>query len=365
MKTMKTISLFLFFSLMSLTVFSQGFEWNEEINQKVKTSIPEIDFSKTRSYLPSNSSLERYLPEYVHSQGETAMCVAYSLANCRTIIYSKNKRISDKDKILANSFSPFFLYYQSKKSSDYQCDQGLDPIAAILYLRDKGIAKLIDVEYPDYWPFTDKQLCTYYPPSYSGDMVDAYKYRIDEPQVVKSDAADNDKILGLKDAISSGKPIFFGMNPFPKSLWASFGKDFWKPSISVDCIAKGSNGYQCGVDVQYDAYCSQHKYLGSGGSLGHAMTIIAYDDYKYGGAFQILNSYGKSWGNDGKIWIRYTDVLDYSVMFVSISRKYEESSFGALMSKNIFSEEDSTQQLASPEFINLDLEPPFSKVILE
>tara|TARA_B110000444_G_scaffold157229_1_gene147013 strand:+ start:265 stop:393 length:129 start_codon:yes stop_codon:yes gene_type:complete len=26
--------------------------------------------------------------------------------------------------------------------------------------------------------------------------------------------------------------------------------------------------------------------------MGHAMVIIAYDDDKYGGAFQILNSYG-------------------------------------------------------------------------
>ena len=362
---MKPLYISFFLLLFSSTVFSQGFEWNEEINQKVKTSIPEIDFSKTRSYLPSSSSLERYLPEFVHNQGATGMCVAYSLANCRTIIYAKNKRISDKAKILANSFSPFFIYYQTKKSADYKCNQGLSPVDAILYLRDNGVAQLKDVEYPDYWPFTDKQLCTYYPPSYSGDKSNAYKYKIDEPQIVKSEASNNTKISALKDAISSGKPVFIGMDPFPKSLWASFGKDFWKPSVSVPCIAKESNGYECGVNVQYDAYCSQHKYLGSGSSLGHAMTIIAYDDYKYGGAFQILNSYGKSWGNDGKIWIRYTDVLDYTVMFVPISRKYEESSFGAPMSKNVFSEEDSIQQLASPDFINLDLEPPFSEAILD
>ena len=46
--------------------------------------------------------------------------------------------------------------------------------------------------------------------------------------------------------------------------------------------------------------------------MGHAMVIIAYDDDRYGGAFQILNSYGPEWGNNGKIWIKYNDVIKYS-----------------------------------------------------
>lgn len=333
---MKPLYISFLLLLFSSTVFSQGFEWSEEINEEFNSSVPELDISKTRSYLPSSSSLAKYIP-FVHNQGATGMCVAYSLANCRTIIYAKNKRFYKDDDIIANSFSPFFLYYQSKKSTDYQCDQGLNPADAILFLHEKGIAKLVDVEYPDYWPFTSKQLCTYYPPSYSSDMSNAYKYKTDAPLIFNSGVSKSEKILGLKDAISSGKPIFFGMDPFPNSLWKAWGKDFWEPD----------------------------PYLGASTSIGHAMTIIAYDDYKYGGSFQILNSYGTEWGNDGKIWVRYEDVIDYTSIFVIIGRKYEESTFGAPVSKNILEDGDDDSQLASPQFIDLDLEPPLSEFIKE
>ena len=40
---------------------------------------------------------------------------------------------------------------------------------------------------------------------------------------------------------------------------------------------------------------------------GHAMVVIGYDDNKYGGAFEILNSWGTAWGNGGYIWVKYSD----------------------------------------------------------
>jgi hypothetical protein len=39
---------------------------------------------------------------------------------------------------------------------------------------------------------------------------------------------------------------------------------------------------------------------------GHAVTIVGYDDIKYGGAFKIINSWGQNWGNQGFFWIPYT-----------------------------------------------------------
>jgi hypothetical protein len=35
------------------------------------------------------------------------------------------------------------------------------------------------------------------------------------------------------------------------------------------------------------------------------MWVVGYDDTKYGGAFEILNSWGTNWGNSGFIWIPY------------------------------------------------------------
>tara|TARA_Y100000813_G_scaffold63946_1_gene44997 strand:- start:341 stop:1336 length:996 start_codon:yes stop_codon:yes gene_type:complete len=321
----------LLLTLITINVFSQGFEWNENINMQLRANTLEVDASKTRSILPASSSLERYIP-FVHHQGETAMCVAYSLANCRTIIYAKNKRLSNETDIIRNSFSPFHLYYHTKNDNDYLCNKGLNPADAINYLYNYGIAKLTDVEYPEYWPFTENQLCNYYPPNRQIDNQNASTFKIDEASVFKDGLSTWDQIKILKNAIASGKPIFFGMDPFPKSLASSFGKDFWKPDLYNP---KNNN------------------------EIGHAMTIIGYDDNKYGGSFQILNSYGNDWGNNGKIWIKYYDLMEHSAMFVIIGKKYE-SSFG---SKPKLSSNNNNEQLfggnSEPNFIkNLKLTPP-------
>jgi hypothetical protein len=40
---------------------------------------------------------------------------------------------------------------------------------------------------------------------------------------------------------------------------------------------------------------------------GHAMCVLGYNDYKYGGAFLVRNSWGTSFGSDGNLWIKYSD----------------------------------------------------------
>ena len=327
---MKYLTLLL--TLITINVFSQGFEWNENINMQLKANTSKVDLSKVRSIIPDSASLERYIP-FIHNQRETAMCVAYSLANCRTIIYAKNKRLSNDTVIIRNSFSPFHLYYHIKKENDYLCNKGLNPADAINYLYEYGIAKLINVEYPEYWPFTENQLCNYYPPNRQIDNQNASTFRIDKPEYVDKDGLSTlDKIRVLKNAIASGKPIFFGMRPFPKSLANSNGKDFWRPKLYE---SKNNN------------------------EIGHAMTIIGYNENKHGGSFQILNSYGKDWGNNGKIWIKYYDLVEHSEMFVIIGKKYE-SRFG---SKPKLSSNNNNEQLfegnSEPNFIkNLKLTPP-------
>jgi hypothetical protein len=43
---------------------------------------------------------------------------------------------------------------------------------------------------------------------------------------------------------------------------------------------------------------------------GHAVTIVGYDDNKYGGAFKIINSWGINWGDGGYFWLPYSYVSD-------------------------------------------------------
>jgi len=39
---------------------------------------------------------------------------------------------------------------------------------------------------------------------------------------------------------------------------------------------------------------------------GHAVTIVGYDDNRYDGAFKLINSWGRSWGDNGYFWMPYS-----------------------------------------------------------
>jgi len=41
------------------------------------------------------------------------------------------------------------------------------------------------------------------------------------------------------------------------------------------------------------------------------LCVIGYDDRKFGGAFQIMNSWTPKWGNNGVAWVRYGDFKNY------------------------------------------------------
>lgn len=45
---------------------------------------------------------------------------------------------------------------------------------------------------------------------------------------------------------------------------------------------------------------------------GHAMCVIGYDDNLEGGAFQIMNSWGPEWGENGLGYVRYNDFMKFA-----------------------------------------------------
>jgi hypothetical protein len=44
---------------------------------------------------------------------------------------------------------------------------------------------------------------------------------------------------------------------------------------------------------------------------GHAMCVVGYNDGLEGGAFQIMNSWGPQWGENGIAWVRYADFKEF------------------------------------------------------
>jgi hypothetical protein len=255
---------------------SQGLIFDKEAFDKGKK------IEKSRTELPLRASLKMYAPYTHFQQGGT--CVAYSFATARTILWAYNNGITDQKTISSNSFSPFYIYYRNKDRSDINCEKGINAETAALDLLNNGVAKIIDVEYPDYYPFTNKWLCNTYPPDYNIDCANGQKFRLTE--VYRTENLDE-----LKTALALNMPVVLGI-AMPESFEKCIGKDLFVLSENEK------------IDP----------------SSGHAVVAVSYDDDKYGGAVEILNSWGSNWGNDGYVWIQYKDLLKFVLGGYAFSR---------------------------------------------
>jgi hypothetical protein len=81
----------------------------------------------------------------------------------------------------------------------------------------------------------------------------------------------------VKKSLTEGKPVVIGMNT-PDSFFEA--KNIWEPADNP--------GYFYG---------------------GHAMCVVGYDDDR--GAFELINSWGRKWGNGGFIWVSYKAFVDF------------------------------------------------------
>jgi hypothetical protein len=119
-----------------------------------------------------------------------------------------------------------------------------------------------------------------------------------------------DRVLPVKKSLSEGKPVIIGMN-LPESFFRA--REVWRPTESP-------------TRVHY----------------GHAMCVVGYDDNKHGGAFEVLNSWGTGWGNDGFIWISYRDFaafVDEAYEVIENLAMYRDSSrFGASIEIQVFND---------------------------
>lgn len=234
----------------------------------------------TRGPMPKAYSLKKYAPIGFPQVGST--CVAHSFATARTIMAAKSLGWTDKQKITSLYFSPYYIYYRNKSSEDVNCNYGLNVEQTAKDVLRNGFAPIGEVEYPSYYPFTKQPLClensgTAYPPSMEDDENIASKYKIDEIYTVTT-------LQQLKTALSKGMPVSVILFPPPSfthakgDLWSSLPTEYLNRNI-----------------------------------MAHAVLAVGYDDVKYGGCIEIMNSWGDAWGNKGFTSIKYKD---YSKFFL-------------------------------------------------
>ena len=210
--------------------------------------------------LPTSASLKEFTPT-PGNQGTTSTCAGWSSAYAgRTILEALRKGWS-KETIDDNAFSPSFVYNQIR--SNKSCNAGTSLVDALDVLKNQGGIKMKDFSFECTREVTES------------DKMNAADYRIIEYRDITYGQKEN-KIKVIKKSLSQMHPVI----------------------IALDCPQSFNNAKQV---LKVDS--SEYKYWGR----GHGIAVIGFDDNKFGGAFELINSWGTNWGNNGYIWIKYSD----------------------------------------------------------
>lgn len=226
---------------------------------QVSSNLMRGDFNN----LPEKISLKRFAPT-PGNQGAFSTCAGWACSySARTILNSiKNNYI--QPLIDENAFSPSFVYNQIRKDSS--CNSPVILQEALELIKTQGVLSIKDFGYD-----CDRTIK-------SQEKYKAGVNKIMEYREIFNRYSSN-KILATKKSLSEFKPVIIAMD-VPRSFERT--GNIWVPQLS------------------------EYKVWG----IGHALVVIGYDDSLSGGSFEVINSWGTEWGNQGFCWIRYKD-YDY------------------------------------------------------
>lgn len=264
---------------MPIMAFAQGFGC--VYDEKADGNAPKRPKLMLRDYtvLPDSFSMKKYCP-IPKSQDIYGTCTAWATTYAaRTICEAINNNWITVDKVSKEAFAPIFIYKQL--NTELGCDKGTSICNALSLLITKGAPKFSSFEV----------LCADTIPSKL--YVEASNYKIDSYTQLFNDLdprqQDVNKVEVVKKALFENHPVVFSMNVY-KSFWTNDVTDPW-------------NGLQDSI------------------MASHAMCVIGYNNKKYGGAFEIMNSWGTDWGTDGFLWIKYDDFCKHSKLAYDVYLK--------------------------------------------
>ena len=238
-------------------------------------------FGFSDNELPTSYSLENYA--FVSSQNGGS-CVGFAVTGAMNIMHNFLNDFTSFDFKYPHTFDPYYLYCAIKDPDDISCigencncgsyiKDALDVVTAY------GVKKTALNPLLDCGNQINKSNLRTMSEMTSLYSIDEY-YNLFAYEKIKGEWYVTYNIHDFKNALSQNYPIVTGID-----VDNSFGE-------------LGS---------------SNPKYSASENSIeGHAVTIVGYDDDKYGGSFRIMNSYGSDWGDDGFFWMTYEDYFNSS-----------------------------------------------------
>jgi len=248
----------------TIAKFATGGKLDPE--QFKKASVYEgLSDDDAKNPLPERVSLLAFAPDR-KDQGHQGSCVAWSSGYAaRTILQNVSTRPKDPNSL---AFSPSFLY----NNIGLDGCEGSYIIKAMEFMQQKGAVPL------QQFPYTD-QSC-----SNQGDQsmfALAANNKIHGFNRLTDDAGVSVlNFRAIKEHLAKDAPVVIGMMVGGSFMQDMMGQKVWHPT--------------------QDDYTMQ-------GFGGHAMCVIGYDDRIEGGAFQLMNSWGPAWGDNGIGYVRYGD----------------------------------------------------------
>lgn len=233
-----------------------------------KAEVYEPLTDNVKDPLPERFTLERFAPQR-RNQGQQGSCVAWASGYAARSIVQAEATKADPN---STAFSPSYLYNQIKLDGN-DC-QGSYILRAMENMQKGGILPFSQFAYTD-------ENCSKLPSDQQKEQAQQYRIKGFQRLSVSGDDQEVD-LVAMKQQLSHGAPVVIGMMVGGTFMQEMMGQDTWTPDQS------------------------DYQRAGFG---GHAMCVIGYDDFKFGneGGFQLMNSWGPEWGNNGTAWVRYGD----------------------------------------------------------
>ncbi len=251
---------FLFLSFTLSAQFARGLDFDDASYAAVPKRAK---LTRALDSVPAAASVKSFAP-IPKSQGQYGTCAAWATAYCgRTIVEAVRNNWLDKKIINNNAYSPAFLF-RLLQPFDGTCRGGSVLASAMDRSKTQGNILFTEAAEKCIPAINDAQLA----------VAATHKVK-DYLRVFDAYSSSDNKTRAVKKSLSEKKPVIIGM--------------ICPPSFNQ------VNGVWIPVEEPLDSYG------------GHAMCVVGYDDTKFGGAFEVQNSWGTEWGNNGYAWIKYTD----------------------------------------------------------
>lgn len=271
--------LLLLFAFIPCIAFAQKKYTGMDFDDESYAAIPKkARLTRGLEIVAAAGSLKMFAPTPLN-QGEYGTCTSWAVAYCgRTILEAVKNNWKDINTINKNAFSASFLF-RLLRPEDSICRGGSSISQAFNLMKEKGALKVSETP----------GICL---PAISSIQLEKAKESKIKDYLSLFGTTDSPqlKIQSVRKSITEKKPAVIGMI-CPNSFMNS--GEVWNPTEEPITTT----------------------------NAGHAMCVIGYDDNKYGGAFEVQNSWGTSWGNKGYVWIKYTDFVrftKYAFQFVDL-----------------------------------------------